>query len=435
VKLSRRALLRSSTGLVVGLPFFESLQARAQSAPPKRFVAIYSPNGVYPQSWYPTQNPDGSLTLGSAHAVLEPHKSKLLYLSGLDLQCAVTGPGEQHQRGLGGLLSGRTILSGTFVGNDGTTAGWGAGITVDQELINVIGAGSRAASLQLGVHCAERDVSGCLSYAGPAMPLLPENDPQNVYTALFSNTGSADALAALRERRKSVLDTVLSELGFVEKRLAASERSRLDAHLTMIRDVETRLDMVTALNCDVPAQPPALDPLAVPSMEQIGPLQLDLLALALSCDLTRIATICFSDAKDHIPMPFINVSGDVHNLSHLSDDTSERAQLGTRDAWVASQLAHLMSRLDALADSSGTVLDHTQIFWGTEVAKGNLHTHEDMPFLLAGGGGGFTTGRAKAFSSVSHNNLLLTFLQALGGSSYTSFGDAAFCTGALDLVG
>lgn len=430
MKLSRRTLLRSSTGLFVGLPLFESLTAKAQSAPPNRFVAIYHPNGVYPQKWYPTTNPDGSLTLGPSHAALEPYKSSLLYLGGIDMPAAASGPGEQHQRGLGSLLTGRTILGGTFIGNDGSTGGWGAGISVDQELVKVLGNGARAASLQLGVHCAERDVSGCVSYAGSAMPLLPENDPQAVYNTLFSNTGSAAELAAMRERRKSVLDTVLTELGLVEKRLAPSERPRLDQHLTMIRDIETRLDQMTALQCTVPAMPAYYDPGLVASMDQIAPLQLDLLALALSCDLTRVATIAFSDAKDHISMPFINVSSDVHNLSHLSDDTADRANLGLRDAWVASQLAYLMGKL-----KTAGVLDQTLIFWGSEVAKGNLHSHEDMPFVLAGGGGGFTMGRQKTFDSVAHNGLLLTFLQALGGVGYQGFGDPTFQTGPLDLVG
>ncbi len=433
MRLSRRTLLRSAKGLVVGLPLFESLTARAQAAPPQRFVALYHPNGVYPQSWYPTVAPDGTLSLGPSHAALEPYKSQLLYLSGLDIQAAVSGPGEQHQRGLGSLLTGRTILAGSFVGNDGTTAGWGAGISLDQELVNVLGSGARAGSLQLGVHCAERDVSGCLSYAGPAMPLLPENDPQAVYNALFSNTGTSDQLAALRERRKSVLDTVLTELGLVEKRLAASERARLDAHLTLVRQIETQLDQMTPLNCAVPGAPPAIDSGAVPSMPQVAQLQLDLLAVALSCDLTRVATLCMSDAKDHIPMPFINIGSDVHNISHLADAEPTRAQLGTRDAWVAQQLAYLMSKLAAQQESGGTVLDHTLLFWGTEVAKGNEHTHEDMPFLLAGGGGGFKMGRVKTFNSESHNNLLLAILHALGGTSSTSFGDPAFCTGLADM--
>ncbi len=433
MRLSRRTLLRSASGLVVGLPLFESLTAGAQAAPPQRFVALYHPNGVYPQTWYPTQAPDGSLVLGPAHAALEPYKSSLLYLSGFDLECAVTGPGEQHQRGLGGLLTGRTILSGNFVGNDGTTAGWGAGVSLDQELISVLGSGARAQSLQLGVHCAERDVSGCLSYGGPAMPLLPENDPQAVYQALFANSGNADELAALRERRKSVLDTVIAELGLVQRRLAPSERPRLDAHLTLVRDVENKLDQMTALTCQVPDVPPALDFGAVPSMPQVAQLQLDLLALALSCDLTRVATVCFSDAKDHIAMPFIDIAGDVHNISHLSDLTAERAQLGTRDTWVAQQLAYLMGRLSGLAEAGGAVLERTLIFWGTEVAKGNLHSHEDMPFLLAGGGAGFKMGRVKQFNSESHNNLLLAILHGLGGTSYTSFGDPVFNTGMADM--
>lgn len=126
MKLSRRQLLRGAGGILVGLPFLEALAPRvahAQAMPQKRFIGIYHPNGVYTPQWFPTGS-ESNFTLGPIHQALAPYKSKLLFTSGVDMQVAVTGPGEQHQRGIGAFLTGAKLDTGTFVGNDGSRAGY-----------------------------------------------------------------------------------------------------------------------------------------------------------------------------------------------------------------------------------------------------------------------------------------------------------------------
>lgn len=433
--LSRRLVLRSAGGIAVTLPFLPSIARADTMPPPKRFVGFYMPNGVYPAWWWPTVGPGGEtdFTFAQSLASLADVKSHVLQVGGLDMKVALTGPGEQHQRGLGGLLTGTTLQSGTFVGNDGSTAGWANGPSVDQELISLVGAGSKMRSLQLGVKCTERDVSGSLSYSGAAAPLLPQNNPELTFRSLFSSMSMPDTeAAAIRRRRGSVLDAVLEQLSSTRNKLSVAERPLLDNHLTFVRDLETRVTGLppSTFSCVEPSAPPTTQYDTAAAMNEVSRLQLDLLVLAFKCDATRVATIVYSDAKNHTPLPFINVNGDVHNISHLSDQDAQRADLGKRDTWQIEQFGYLLRRLLETAEGDSNLLQSTLMFMGTDVSKGNTHAHDDMPFLLAGHAAGFRMGRFVRFGGQAHNDLLLSILQGYGGT-HSTFGDARFCTGPL----
>jgi hypothetical protein len=158
----------------------------------------------------------------------------------------------------------------------------------------------------------------------------------------------------------------------------------------------------------------------------VAQLQLDLLLLAFRCDLTRVATVMFSDALNHIALPHLGIAGDVHNLTHAADP-----QVATRDAWQAELLAYLLAGLDAIVDVDGaTALQHTQVLWGSDVSHGETHAHTNMPLVLAGHGAGFRMGRFVQWSSASHNDLLLALVNGLGGTLAT-LGEPGFCTGPL----
>jgi hypothetical protein len=76
------------------------------------------------------------------------------------------------------------------------------------------------------------------------------------------------------------------------------------------------------------------------------------------------------------------------------------------------------------------VLDHTLLMWGNEVSMGTTHTHDNMPFLLAGGGWAFRTGRFLKYDKASHADLLISILNAMGVEQ-TTFGTPETCTGPL----
>ena len=437
-RLGRRELLLGAGGVLVGLPLMPSLSARAaDAAPPKRLVLMYTPNGVIPDAWKPVNvSSETSFDLGATHQSLLPFKQRLTFFNGVDLAIALANhPGGLHQRGIGGLFTGRELQEGdAFVDGCGQRAGWANGISVDQEVVKTIGQSTLLSSLELGVHALDNDVQGRISYAGPAQPLPPINDPLSLFNRLFSNldANAGSEIERLRARRQSVLDAVKDQFSAFGPRLASADREKLDAHLTLVRDVERRLTAGTALsNCALPERPPVLDPLVEANIPKIADLEIDLLALAFGCDLTRVASLQFSTSLNRVRYPWVNSSGEGHLLSHSgTSDQVARAQLVERDAWHASRLARLLQRLSEIPEGSGSVLDNTLVLWGNEVAVGATHAHTDMPFLMVGGGWYFRTGRALTYNGASHSNLLVSVLNAMGVNA-TTFGNPEVCTGDL----
>jgi hypothetical protein len=439
-RISRRNVLRAASGAVLALPLLPSLGARAASpVAPRRFVTMYTPNGVIHDGWWPTAGAsETDFELSTSHQPLKSYKDRLLILSGLEMKVAASeGPGGPHQRGIGGLFTNTQLGEGAFVDGCGRTAGWATGISIDQKIAGVIGTGSPVASLQLGVRATENDVQGRISYAAAGMPLPPLATPLDVYKRVFENflppatTPDEDAAKVLLAQRRSVLDAVAGEFAALDARLSAQDRQTLDAHLTLVRDVERRLSLGIG-DCAKPEQPPALDPVSETDMPKIAELQLDLLALAFACDLTRVASFEISTALNRIRYPWLDSLGEGHALSHSgTSDSDAKAQLLKRQNWHSSLIARLFDRLALVAEGEGSVLDNTLLFWGNEVSMGTTHSHDNMPFLVAGGTWAFRTGRYVQYTArESHADLLVTLLNAMGIED-TTFGDARFCTGAL----
>jgi hypothetical protein len=451
--LSRRSFLRGLAGTAISLPLLEAglgRQAIAQSTPgilsadgfPKRFIYFFHPNGTQQNVFWPTAGASSKdFQLSQILSPLEGFKNKLIIPKGIELKSGAgdAGPGEPHQRGMGTVLTGYPLQTGDFVGGDGSLAGWGAGISLDQVLAQHIGENTSLGSLQLGIRAdttaPTAEVRTRLSYLGAAQPLPPQNDPKNVFDQIFSDFMTEPAeLVELRERRKSVLDGVIDQFGALNKRAGYADRQRLESHLALVRDLEQRLenDRVTGAACYAPADPGAQEPDSEDSMPDIARLQIDLLVMAFACDITRVGGLQFSNAKNHIRFPWLESLGDGHQLSHAGpSDSASFNQWVARDTWFSEQFAYLLTALDSIPEGSGSMLDNTVVLWINELSQGNTHSHVDMPFVMAGSGGGyFDTGQYLELGNVSHSNLLVSIQNAFGIESPT-FGDPRFCTGPL----
>jgi hypothetical protein len=79
------------------------------------------------------------------------------------------------------------------------------------------------------------------------------------------------------------------------------------------------------------------------------------------------------------------------------------------------QFAYLLSRLNAIQEGDGTLLDHSMIAYGSGIHDGNAHNHEDLPVLLAGAGcGTMSPGRHLRFKNeTALSNLWLSMLNRM----------------------
>lgn len=430
--LSRRNVLKGAGGLVLGLPLLSSLRAHAEGLAPRRFLVFFHPNGVLPEKWFPTPGAtEHDFTFSPSLAPLAPFRKDVLITRGIDLQCVALGPGEPHQKGMGALLTGWHLNPGTMVGGDGSLAGWAMGQSIDQRIAQVIGTTTKVGSLLLGTRSKGGDVRHHLSYAGSDQPLPVIGDPTAAWNALFSELGEpSPEQERIRHRRASVLDAVRGQLRTLSNTLPPSERVQLDRHLTQVRDLEQRLAATINGEACAPVQPPALAPDSETTMPDVAKWQIDLMVMALACDLTRVGTLQFSQAQNYISFPWIDSSHDGHALSHLGSSDPSREQIAWRDAWYAERFAYLLQQLSAIPEGEGSLLDHTLIWWVNELGLGNTHSQKDMPFILAGNAAGFRMGRYVQYAGASHSNLLLSILHGMGVDD-GSFGNPDFQTGEL----
>lgn len=421
--LSRRGFVQRLGASALGLPLLRALGARAQAhtQPPKRLVVFFTPNGTLHDAWA-GPGEGGGLALGPILAPLERFREKLLVLGGLDMRQG--GPGDGHQQGMGWLLTGRPLLPGTSTGNCEACApaSWASGASLDQVIAQAIGSQTWLRSLELGN--ASGQVASArtrLCYRGPADPVAPDDDPHRAFERVFGHAREVDATAAARRQRigSSVLDFARAELAALQAGLSGEARALVQAHAAHVRELERRLyaDLPASVrDCRAPelGAPTGLSDLS--AYPRTGALHMDLIAAALGCDLTRVASLQWTHAAGNIAFPWLGIHDRHHDLSHAgAGNAAARDKLVRIDAWYAEQLAYLLAALERVPQSEGTLLDHTLVVWCNELGKGNAHSHRSVPFVLAGGlGGRFRTGRYLDFGGRSHTDLLLSIAQAFG---------------------
>ncbi len=451
--LDRRSFLKGAAGLSVATPLLFSGTGRAQGAHPKRLVIFFTPNGTRQEDFWPyfdwnifdgpKSETDWPLT-----PILNPladHKSDLIILDGVRQRSTSLGPGDGHQKGMGHLLTGMPLQEGTLFegGGDSGTAGWAGGISIDQHIANAIGENTKFPSLEFGVRTLGATVWSRMCYAGAGQPIPPDNDPNTAFNRIFGELdGDPAEVARLRHRRQSVLDFVIDEFNTLNPSLGADDRIKLDQHLTAVREIEQRLESESqpAAGCMTPDFGAAmgLDPLAVDNFPLVGQLQMDLLAMSLACDLTRVASIQWTKSVGDVPMTWLGINEGHHALSHEGDsNTTAQNKLRDINIWYAQQLNYLIEKLKSIPEGNGTVFDNTLIVWCNELGKGNSHTRNKIPFVLAGSAGGaLTTGRYLDFDNLinpgaPHNNLWVSVMNAMGVEGNT-FGHPLHCDGALE---
>ena len=390
-RFSRRALLRRMGLSAAMLPLIHAERAQGQSAAnpfPKRLVLVTWPNGVIKSSFYPAGN---ELTFGDTIKPLEPYAKKVLMPTGLGLNLATYA----------GHFAWGALWTGQAKGRTGQ------GPSIDQTVSDAI---AKKVTLPVplmntGVrHIGDGQPS---SWRAAGQKNVPEGDPARLFNRVFAGaTMPAPVLDTLRGQRKSVLDFVRRELDNFGKRLGPEDRGKIGAHQESLRDIEKRLSAPTAgAGCSKPMVAMAKDtPTVMKTMY-------DIMAAALKCDVTRVATIDKYDdgGGDGNSFGNIGVSRDYHAVAHGGGPDKVKI-----DQWLYSNVANLVKQLDETPEGAGTALDNTVIVVGNGQEDGGSHRVGPIPFLLIGSCGGFfKTGRVVKYTNAPHNKLLATICNAM----------------------
>jgi hypothetical protein len=401
-------------------------QRPARDGGPLRFIGVFTPHGRAYELYRPGPNfdiryPGCVLAPFDAKEVYgESFKDRLLVLDGVDLAAGI-------EVGTVGHDASRVILTGS--GADGTNA------SIDQFLAVERGLGNTTShtSLTLAVGSEGSEIGVNVSYAAGGSPVPKVIDPEKVFDELFGAALTGERGEALKRRRameRSVLDVVSKDLKKLATRAPRSERLKLEQHTAALREIEKRLTKEPPA-CALPAAP---DPREFPKVraygggeryfERITALQIDLLARALSCDLTRFGTLYLADLSrtGYDPGLPVDVHSDVAHRYAAGDgkrrgDPATWELLARQNRHTYSQVARLLQRL-----SEGGVLDDCIVYVSSDMGDPARHSSRDVPTLLAGGAGGrFAMGRhvdlRAAYENVPllpNNRILVSICNAFG---------------------
>ena len=428
---SRRTFLRG-VGVTISLPWLESLPVwgavtagGTSSASPKRFAAMFMGCGVNPTKWW-AKGSGKEMELGRCLEPLALLKAKINVISGLFNKNATNV--DIHPGQTGNILSGAALQKGAELRG---------GISIDQELARHLGEETVQPSMVLG---CEQPTTGYhesnfsmaysshISWQSATSPVPMEVYPSLAFDALFDNQGS--------KRNQSILDRVRSDAAALSERVSISDRDKLDEYLTSVREVEKRAIAMRSAKekADTRAADRGRRTITMPRPSNGLPedvrehmrLMCDIIALGFQTDKTRIATLLLNRDLSGLFYPFLGVNIAHHTASH--EDTTEAYEKITR--FNVSQLAYLATRLDAMSEADGTVLDNSCILFISSMFSGANHDSSKLPIVLAGGlGGTLPTGRVFDFTTAGDDNrkvcaMYLSIMDRMG-VKLDHFGDAS----------
>jgi Protein of unknown function (DUF1552) len=442
--VSRRFILRG-IGASLALPFLPSLlpkEARA-AGPGPCFVAFRQANGVSkqwdsaPERFWPRAN--GPLALGTTDAdravnELKDYQSKVLILRNMD-QANPTA----H--------SCAAILTGFGIGQFPTC--YARGESIDNRMARELHPGVEPLTFLCSTlaHASH----GELSWRGNNSIRAAERDPSRAYARMVGATGvDAATQAKLVASRKSVNDLVREQVGALKNtpQLSAADGMRLQQHLDAVRDLERTLTCAVdaSKQMELSRVPGVLNDPA--SLEFVAKLQIDVIALALSCGYTRVATLQMGGKNSNNRY---NYNGTLlpahHGLSHgnIAVGSEGDGAVNPNTFVQAMGLLHQVDRvhgrlfkylLDRL--SAYGIMDTTTSLWCNDIPYGAHTPYNNTPYIIAGGNGYFKTGQCLDVKGATHNKLLNSLLNSVGlrngGQLIDNFGDPSLPKGELTIA-
>ncbi|MCC7084456.1 MAG: DUF1552 domain-containing protein [Pirellulales bacterium] len=442
---NRRTFLHG-VGACLALPAFESIVVPSADAAtlttngyavtatgaPLRMAFLYIPNGVIQDAWWPSGG-RVDFEFNETMKPLESLKQYVQVLGGLDHLNATAGPdgAGDHARANGTFLTGVRVRK---------TAGADihAGVSIDQVAAGQAGHLTRFSSLELSCEPARRSGNcdngySCayqfnLAWRSPTTPLAPEVNPRLVFERLFgggSHEQRTQNFKLRQQQARSILDFVMTDAVKLQAKLSGRDRDKLDEYLTSVREIEKRLERMEKLG--VPQNPGVELPTANPAdFKQHMRLMFSMIALAFETDSTRIATLLLAHDGSNRSFKEIGVSEGHHELSHHQGNREKIDKIAKIDAFYMEQFAWFLSKLQQSKDIDGqSILHNSMIVYGGGNADGNRHSHDNLPVILAGAGGGsLTPGRFIRHGGRPMSNLYLSMIDRMGVEGIERFGDS-----------
>jgi len=441
--LSRRTMLRGA-GASIALPLLDSMipahtaLAQTAAAPVPRFVGIFSAHGWAATYWNdgrpevaPTEGRNKGL--GFVHAPLEPFKNQLTIVGGLDATSSMPPQGTSggdHARAAAALTGAPPKKTG---GPDIQ-----CGTSIDQLIAQKYGQETLLPSIQLGIEDPGSNTGVCgwgyscaysnsISWAGPNQPLPHEVNPLVVFERLFGDGATPEERMARRMTNASILDAVSGKIHGLQKALPSTDKVRLDAYLTNVREVERRLQIATnsttaAPTMEMPFGPPQ-------SIDEHIRLMWDLQVLAFQADITRVSALLFCRDESGTSYPESGVMTANHSSSHHGEDPKRREDWAKINRYHMQTFAYFLEQLRQSPDGDGgSLLDNTLALWTSNMGNANQHSHVNVGQLIVGGAAGRHQPKHLNVLDTGPTSNFLLSVAHMYGIDHDSMGDSTRAT-------
>ena len=399
--------------------------------PPVRLGFMYMPHGVIMDQFWPADAESFLTTPPPALESLRPVLDQCLLMKGISGVPIAPFNGAPHALELSTWLT--AVLPDADRRNQINIA-----ISADQIAANYVGGLTSLPSLELATmpqtHKENQEglnegyYSHC-SFRSPTQAVPAETNPRSVLNRLFGKSDQPGNLSPAEALDRQMLDLVLGGARDLRRKLPRDDQHKLDEYLDSVRSVERRIAAieyrqkeaaleaagVSASKRHASDSPPI--EIRIPEGDKRSEymqVMCDLNVLAFQTDTTRVSTYIGS-TPNGVSYPELGFKDEHHSQTHHNNKPGQVAKVAAITAFNISQFAYMVKKMHSLREGEGTLLDNCIMMWGSGLEDGNTHGRENLPFIVAGkGGGSINTGRFLANIKGNQGDLLTTLLACAG---------------------
>ncbi len=434
-RIDRRTHLKG-LGAALALPLLDSMgwaddSKTARPKPPVRISFMYMPHGVIPDQFWPASAESFLTSPPPALESLKPVLDQCLLMKGISGVPIAPFNGAPHALELS------TWLTAQLPDAD-TRSQINIAISADQVAANFVGGFTSLRSLELATmpqtHKENQEglnegyYTHC-SFRSPTQPVPAETNPRSVLNRLFGKTDQPGQIEKVNPLDRQMLDLVLDGAKDLRRRLPHDDQHKLDEYLDSVRAVERRIAAIEHRQKEA-----ALEKAGVASSKRNAsdspPIEIkipvgdkrseymqvmcDLNVLAFQTDTTRVSTYIGS-TPNGVSYPELGFNDEHHSQTHHENKPEQVAKVAAITAFNIAQFAYMVQKMANLREGDGTLLDNCIMMWGSGLEDGNKHSRDNLPFIIAGKGGGtINTGRFLPDTKGNQGDLLSTILKCAG---------------------
>ena len=427
---SRRNFLRGTGGAVLSLPWLESMslaESTASTKPAQRLAFFYLPNGITRRGFFPGEGdrelpkfagqnnvwrfegksvPPGThdITFTPTLAPLHSMRERISLVTGMD---------RTFQQGTDSHAQAASCFLTSVAPYEVKNSAYPLARTLDHIAADTIGQSTPYSTLELSCNDHKNNIESIyfdnMSWYGTGHVAPSMRNPRKVYDRLFGTKSNSQF--------RNITDLALDSARSLQHRLSTNDRKKFDEYFDAVRTIETQMDRIDGMKTKLADAKIERPEEILPRNEYIH-LMGDLLITALQIGITNVGTLMVGPERWTTPTNWegiLDKPKSHHAMTHSPHKNVE--DLLKLDRFHVSAFARLLERMDSIEEADGTsLLDNTMFTLGAGMGDGTTHQYNDLPLVVAGGGGGkLKLGQhIHCEAGTPLANLWLTQLQCLG---------------------